>query len=75
MILFFFLPVVLECSALIFDLYAQSYTLDKTCASFYSKLWLHYYITEDFIKSVIKSFLRIMLALCLMLSETYYAQA
>ena len=30
-------------------------------------------ITEDFIKSVFKN-LPIMLALCLMLSETYYAQ-
>ena len=68
---FSILPVVLGYSALILTYYTQYYALEKTSTSFYTKLWLHYYITEDFIKTF--KILPIMLALCLILSETYYA--
>ena len=43
---------------------------DKNCSSFCTKLWLDY---KSFYKDCFKTF-PIMLALCVMLSETYYAQ-
>ena len=57
--------------------HAQYYTHDheKTCASFCTKLLLDYCITKVFYEDCFKTF-PIMLALCLMISEsdTYYAQ-
>ena len=52
---------------------AQQYAPEKTCALFYTKLWLQYYMTE-FIKKACFKILPIMLPLCLMLLVTYFAQ-
>ena len=52
--------------------YAQYYAHEKTCASFCTKLQVDYFITK-FYEDYYKIF-PIMLALCLILSETYYAQ-
>ena len=62
-------------SAIIFDLLhnAQCYADEKFCALLCTNLWLDYSITEALIKYCFKIF-AIMLALCLMLTETYYAQ-
>ena len=52
--------------------HAKYYAHGKTCVSFCIKLQFDYYIKKLFIK--ILKILPIMLALCSMLSETYYAQ-
>ena len=52
---------------------AQYYAHEKTCALFCTKWWLDCYLTKDFkLKDCFKIF-PIMLALCLILAETYYA--
>ena len=58
---------------LFFTYDVEYYAQEKTCTSFYIKLWPDYCITKVFIRTVLKIF-PIMLALCTILSETYYAQ-
>ena len=53
--------------------YAQYDALEKTCASFCIKLCPDYTMSQKFYKDCFKIF-PIVLALCLMLSETQYAQ-
>ena len=64
-------------SALIFDLLSSNYAHEKTCTSFcthfVSSCGLIILYHKSFYKDCFKMF-PIMLALCLMLSETYYAQ-
>ena len=45
----------IQCSYVFLTYYAQNYAHEKTCASFCIKLWHDYYITEVFIKTVLKS--------------------
>ena len=64
---------MIRCSALIFDLlHAQYYAHERISASLYQvSAWLLYY--KSFYKDCYKV-VPMMVALCLMLSETYYTQ-
>ena len=54
--------------------YAQCYAHEKNCAPFCTKLWLNYHnYYKGFYKDCFE-ILPIMIALCLMLSKTHYAQ-
>ena len=56
--------------------FAQYYALVKTHATFYTNMWLHYYIIEDFMKTVynLAYYASIMLnAFCDLLCSQIYA--
>ena len=53
LIFYLLATAMLLSSAQKFVYYAQYYAHEKTCASFCTKLWVHYYIAKDFMKIVL----------------------